>query len=131
MTDVSAVQDVEDMRGLVIEAGGNEPTVELRLVRAARVLGLNLSKARSIYHRKAKRIDAYQYVGAQRRMDEMRLRQLEVKRQQVVALEAQYGHDRDALKARLAELAGPYLQLLEKLGVLEKGTARSPEDGEA
>ncbi|MGI9408422.1 MAG: hypothetical protein ACR2OV_00005, partial [Hyphomicrobiaceae bacterium] len=83
MTDVSAVQDVEDMRGLVIEAGGNEPTVELRLVRAARVLGLNLSKARSIYHRKAKRIDAYQYVGAQRRMDEMRLRQLEVKRQQV------------------------------------------------
>lgn len=131
MSDVSAAEVNETMRGLVLEAGGNEPSIDRRLERAATVLRFPLSRVRSIYHRKARRIDAHEYIGAQRRMKAMRLRELEAKRQQVAALEAQYRHDRDALKERLHELAGPYLELLESLGVLEKGAGRVEEDGEA
>jgi len=131
VSDVSAAQVNEEMRGFVVEAGGNHPSVDRRLERAATVLKFPLSRVRSIYHRKARRIDAHEYIGAQRRMEAMRLRELEAKREQVAALEAQYRHDRDALKERLHELAGPYLELLEKFGVLEKGATRTQEDGEA
>ena len=75
-------------------------------------------------------IGASEYLGAQRRMESLRLRKLEALRQQVSALEAQYRDDRDAFEARTRELVGGFIPLLEKLGILEARGAAGQEDGE-
>lgn len=129
MPDVSAAEVLEEMRGIVVEAGGHDATVDRRLERAATVLRFPLSRVRSIYHRKARRIDAHEYLVAQRRMEQRRQRELEALRHQVAVLEAQYRDDRDALKARTRELVGGFVPLLEKLGLVEAREKAAEEDG--
>lgn len=126
------VQSLEEMRSLFREAGGAMRPGETKsrwLERAAIKLGLSRGRAVSIEYRKGVVIHAHEIEMAKRRVAEQRHRELEVLRQQVAALEAQYRDDRDAFEARTRELVGGFIPLLEKLGVLEtRGEAGT--DGE-
>lgn len=115
MTDVTAIQVKEDMRRLVIEAGAGESTARRRLERAARRLRVPLARVTAIFYGKVRRIDAHEYLTASRRIQTVRLRQLEALREQVEAAEIQYQQDRDALERRLRELAGSYRTLGKSL----------------
>lgn len=127
-----ALQD--EMAGLVREAAEPRPagdSVKAAIRRAATALRMPDRRVRRIWYREPDiAIGASEYLGAQRRMENLRLRKLEALRQQVAVLEAQYRDDRDAFEARTRELVGGFIPLLEKLGVVEARRTGPQEDGE-
>ncbi len=117
MTDVTHADTAEEFRDITITAGDQQPgeTIERTLWKAARLLGLNYQRVRSIYHRSARRIEAHELLNARRKASELRTRRFQ---QQIATLEARNRTDAHALAVEARQLFGPAFEVLVKAGLV-------------